>query len=63
MSLFVQIFIIFQTIFEVAVSCVVFQFIPEVPEGTVLGRVPAYYDKLNSWLGQILQRDTDQVSM
>lgn len=24
-------------------------------------RVPSYYDKLNSWLGQILQRDAPQV--
>uniref|UniRef100_A0A6M2DG56 Pyridoxal-dependent decarboxylase domain-containing protein 1 n=1 Tax=Xenopsylla cheopis TaxID=163159 RepID=A0A6M2DG56_XENCH len=26
-------------------------------------RVPSYYDKLNSWLGQILQRDAPQVPL
>lgn len=39
----------------------VFQFTPEVAEGEVLNRVPPYYDKLNSWLGQILQLDAPQV--
>lgn len=41
--------------------CVVFQFTPEVSEGEVLNKVPPYYDKLNSWLGQILQLDASQV--
>ncbi|XP_022193102.2 pyridoxal-dependent decarboxylase domain-containing protein 1 isoform X2 [Nilaparvata lugens] len=44
---------------EVVASTVVFQFIPE---GCV-DKVPAYYDKLNSWLGQILQRDAAQVPL
>ncbi|XP_047107062.1 pyridoxal-dependent decarboxylase domain-containing protein 1 [Schistocerca piceifrons] len=48
-------------LFEVVASTVVFQFIPEASEGNESGRVPSYYDKLNSWLGQILQRDAPQV--
>ncbi|XP_014288455.1 pyridoxal-dependent decarboxylase domain-containing protein 1 isoform X1 [Halyomorpha halys] len=46
-------------LFEVAASTVVFQFIPENHQG----RVPPYYDKLNSWLGQILQRDCPLVNI
>ncbi|XP_075230465.1 pyridoxal-dependent decarboxylase domain-containing protein 1 isoform X2 [Lycorma delicatula] len=42
---------------EVVACSVVFQFIPEGCQE----RVPSYYDKLNSWLGQILQRDAPQV--
>lgn len=30
-------------------------------EGEFLSKVPPYYDKLNSWLGQILQLDAPQV--
>ncbi|BET02261.1 Group II plp decarboxylase [Nesidiocoris tenuis] len=46
-------------LFEVAASTVVFQFVPENSEG----RVPHYYDKLNSWLGQMLQRDCPLVNI
>ncbi|XP_044731639.1 putative pyridoxal-dependent decarboxylase domain-containing protein 2 [Chrysoperla carnea] len=49
---------------ETAVTCVVFQFIPQVPETEIFtGRVPEYYDKLNSWLGQVLQRDGSQIPL
>lgn len=48
---------------ETTASCVVFQFIPEVKENEVLTKVPHYYDKLNSWLGQILQLDAPQVNI
>lgn len=44
-------------LFEVVASAVVFQFVPEGCQQ----RVAPYYDKLNSWLGQILQRDASQV--
>ncbi|KAK5641276.1 hypothetical protein RI129_009823 [Pyrocoelia pectoralis] len=48
---------------ETTASCVVFQFIPETKENEVLTKVPHYYDKLNSWLGQILQLDAPQVNI
>ncbi|KAF2905078.1 hypothetical protein ILUMI_01106, partial [Ignelater luminosus] len=48
-------------VFETTATCVVFQFIPEVKENETLLRIPPYYDKLNSWLGQILQLDAPQV--
>lgn len=48
-------------LFESTACCVVFQFTPEVNEGEVLIKVPSYYDKLNSWLGQILQLDAPQI--
>ncbi|XP_044253275.1 pyridoxal-dependent decarboxylase domain-containing protein 1 isoform X2 [Tribolium madens] len=48
-------------LFESTACCVVFQFTPELSEGEVLTKVPPYYDKLNSWLGQILQLDAPQV--
>lgn len=51
----------FSMLFEVVACAVVFQFIPELNEGEENGRVPSYYDKLNSWLGQILQRDAPHV--
>ncbi|XP_054282470.1 pyridoxal-dependent decarboxylase domain-containing protein 1-like isoform X1 [Macrosteles quadrilineatus] len=44
-------------LFEVVASSVVFQFVPDGCQE----RVAPYYDKLNSWLGQILQRDSPQV--
>uniref|UniRef100_A0A1B6K9W1 Pyridoxal-dependent decarboxylase domain-containing protein 1 n=2 Tax=Graphocephala atropunctata TaxID=36148 RepID=A0A1B6K9W1_9HEMI len=44
-------------LFEVVASAVVFQFVPEGCQD----RVAPYYDKLNSWLGQILQRDAPLV--
>ncbi|GFG32848.1 hypothetical protein Cfor_06346 [Coptotermes formosanus] len=46
---------------EVVACTVVFQFVPENSNGNAGGRVPSYYDKLNSWLGQILQRDAPQL--
>lgn len=46
---------------EVVACTVVFQFVPESSNGDAGGRVPSYYDKLNSWLGQILQRDAPQL--
>lgn len=46
---------------EAAVTTVVFQFIPVVPDGEIVGRIPEYYDKLNNWLGQVLQRDGSQI--
>ncbi|GLH04158.1 Uncharacterized protein GBIM_09930 [Gryllus bimaculatus] len=48
-------------LFEVVACTVVFQFIPVNNGEPVEGRVPPYYDKLNSWLGQILQRDASQI--
>ncbi|XP_047529174.1 pyridoxal-dependent decarboxylase domain-containing protein 1 [Vanessa atalanta] len=41
-----------------ASACVAFQFAP--PD---VDKPPAYYDKLNSWLGQVLQREADMVSI
>ncbi|XP_050298227.1 pyridoxal-dependent decarboxylase domain-containing protein 1 [Anthonomus grandis grandis] len=46
---------------ESTACCVVFQFIPELAENEVLTKVPVYYDKLNSWLGQVLQLDAPQI--
>ncbi|CAG9817896.1 unnamed protein product [Phaedon cochleariae] len=48
-------------LFESTASCVVFQFTPESNGGEYQSKVPPYYDKLNSWLGQILQLDAPQV--
>lgn len=42
---------------EVVASTVTFQFI----NGTEKGRVSAYYDKLNTWLGHILQQECPQL--
>lgn len=53
--------LLFQLLFESTACCVVFQFTPEVKDGEFLSKVPPYYDKLNSWLGQILQLDAPQV--
>ncbi|VVC86592.1 pyridoxal-dependent decarboxylase domain-containing protein 1 [Leptidea sinapis] len=41
-----------------ASACVVFQFAPAGVQ-----RPPPYYDKLNSWLGQVLQRETDMINI
>ncbi|KAI8436315.1 hypothetical protein MSG28_004354 [Choristoneura fumiferana] len=41
-----------------ASACVTFQFAPAGPE-----KPPPYYDKLNSWLGQVLQREADMLSI
>ncbi|XP_074040837.1 putative pyridoxal-dependent decarboxylase domain-containing protein 2 [Leptinotarsa decemlineata] len=48
-------------LFESTACCVVFQFTPESNGEEFVSKVPAYYDKLNSWLGQILQLDAPQV--
>ncbi|CAK1547405.1 unnamed protein product [Leptosia nina] len=39
-----------------ASACVAFQFAPPGVE-----KPPPYYDKLNSWLGQVLQRESDMI--
>ncbi|KAL4704430.1 hypothetical protein ACJJTC_014362 [Scirpophaga incertulas] len=41
-----------------ASACVAFQFAPPDTE-----KPPPYYDKLNSWLGQVLQREADMISI
>ncbi|XP_043461282.1 putative pyridoxal-dependent decarboxylase domain-containing protein 2 [Leptopilina heterotoma] len=50
-------------LFEVVSSAFVFQFVPIDYDAESMERVPNYYDKLNSWLGQILQRDIDNVQI
>ncbi|XP_012284372.1 pyridoxal-dependent decarboxylase domain-containing protein 1 [Orussus abietinus] len=49
--------------FEVVASAFVFQFVPSDHDPRANERVPPYYDKLNSWLGQILQRDIENVQV
>ncbi|KAJ8728408.1 hypothetical protein PYW08_016793 [Mythimna loreyi] len=41
-----------------ASACVAFQFAPPGTE-----KPPPYYDKLNSWLGQVLQREAEMISI
>ncbi|CAD0199575.1 unnamed protein product [Chrysodeixis includens] len=41
-----------------ASACVAFQFAPPGTE-----KPPPYYDKLNSWLGQVLQREAETISI
>ncbi|XP_037293636.1 pyridoxal-dependent decarboxylase domain-containing protein 1 isoform X2 [Manduca sexta] len=41
-----------------ASACVTFQFAPPGAE-----KPPPYYDKLNSWLGQVLQREADMITI
>ncbi|XP_011503560.1 PREDICTED: pyridoxal-dependent decarboxylase domain-containing protein 1 isoform X2 [Ceratosolen solmsi marchali] len=48
---------------EVVATALVFQFVPPDIDLQELQRVPPYYDKLNSWLGQILQRDIENVGI
>ncbi|GBP56172.1 Pyridoxal-dependent decarboxylase domain-containing protein 1 [Eumeta japonica] len=43
-----------------ASACVAWQF---VPEGHLDARPPPYFDKLNSWLGQVLQREADMLTI
>lgn len=45
-----------QVLLEVVACAVVFQFVPESSNGDAGGRVPPYYDKLNSWvcMGKLL---------
>ena len=47
-------------VFNTVSPALAFQYISESPS-SLEGRVPAYTDNLNSWLGQILQRDAPQV--
>lgn len=49
-------------LFEIVASALVFQFIP-VKDLQTTERVLPHYDKLNSWLGQILQRDIDNIQI
>ncbi|XP_044004224.1 pyridoxal-dependent decarboxylase domain-containing protein 1 isoform X2 [Aphidius gifuensis] len=56
-------------IFDAVSSSIVFQYVPSKFSNTndnnniqtTNEQIPAYFDKLNSWLGQILQRDIDNV--
>ncbi|XP_076249008.1 pyridoxal-dependent decarboxylase domain-containing protein 1 isoform X1 [Calliopsis andreniformis] len=50
-------------LFEAVASVLVFQFVPADRDPQATERVPPYYDKLNSWLGQILQRDIENVEI
>ncbi|XP_066592207.1 putative pyridoxal-dependent decarboxylase domain-containing protein 2 isoform X2 [Prorops nasuta] len=50
-------------LFEVVASALVFQFVPADRDSHMMERVPPYYDKLNSWLGQILQRDIKNIQI
>ncbi|KPI93160.1 Pyridoxal-dependent decarboxylase domain-containing protein 1 [Papilio xuthus] len=43
-----------------ASACVAFQFAPGAECGD---KPPPYYDKLNSWLGQVLQREADMITI
>ncbi|EEB16419.1 group II plp decarboxylase, putative [Pediculus humanus corporis] len=53
------------TIFEVIASTVVFQFVPPNQDSDYCKTsvVSQYCNKLNSWLGQILQRDVPQINV
>lgn len=48
-------------LFEVVANALVFQFVSPNKNIQATDRVLPYYDKLNSWLGQILQRDIDNI--
>lgn len=50
-------------LFEIVASALVFQFVPVNKSLQATERVLPYYDKLNSWLGQILQRDIENVQI
>ncbi|KYN15707.1 Pyridoxal-dependent decarboxylase domain-containing protein 1 [Trachymyrmex cornetzi] len=50
-------------LFEVVANALVFQFVSSNGDLQVTDRVLPYYDKLNSWLGQILQRDIDNIQI
>ncbi|KZC08255.1 Pyridoxal-dependent decarboxylase domain-containing protein 1 [Dufourea novaeangliae] len=50
-------------LFDAVASALVFQFVPADRDSQATERVPPYYDKLNSWLGQILQRDIENVQI
>ncbi|KAK0077549.1 hypothetical protein PV325_003764 [Microctonus aethiopoides] len=48
-------------LFEIVASTLVFQYIPTTRDTQSSERNPTYYDKFNCWLGQILQRDIENV--
>lgn len=50
-------------LFEVVANALVFQFVSTNKDLQTTDRVLPYYDKLNSWLGQILQRDIDNIQI
>ncbi|CAK9802721.1 Pyridoxal-dependent decarboxylase domain-containing protein 1 [Anthophora plagiata] len=50
-------------LFEAVASALVFQFVPADRDPQATERTSPYYDKLNSWLGQILQRDIENVQI
>lgn len=50
-------------LFEVVANALVFQFVSANKDLQATDRVLPYYDKLNSWLGQILQRDIDNIQI
>ncbi|XP_012533174.1 pyridoxal-dependent decarboxylase domain-containing protein 1 [Monomorium pharaonis] len=49
-------------LFEIVANALVFQFVSN-KDLQATERVLPYYDKLNSWLGQILQRDIDNIQI
>lgn len=50
-------------LFEIVANALVFQFVSVNKDLQATDRVLPYYDKLNSWLGQILQRDIDNIQI
>ena len=48
---------------EVVSTVVLFQFKPQVVDPQETDMSPIYYNKLNSWLAQILQRDIDNIDV
>lgn len=52
-------------LFEIVANALVFQFVSANKDHNLQAtdRVLPYYDKLNSWLGQILQRDIDNIQI
>ncbi|XP_015521947.1 pyridoxal-dependent decarboxylase domain-containing protein 1 [Neodiprion pinetum] len=50
-------------LYEIVASSLVLQFIPADRDPQATERVPPYYDKLNSWLGQTLPRDVENVQI
>jgi len=50
-------------LFEIVANALVFQFVSTNKDLPATDRVLPYYDKLNSWLGQILQRDIDNIQI
>jgi len=48
-------------VFNTVSPALAFQYVTESPTDLSGSRVPPYTDNLNSWLGQILQRDADHI--